>query len=961
MFPAHLRRASRRSPPVERGTLHKRFHITPRRCYPIHQAKYPVGSLPRVCWDEGYKKVVKRRMVCNPMTVRIPPPNLKRLRDFFLSSPASNGPDPCAKELAGNAQRQRKRRTAEEEEELIFLDGQKTKRRRNDSSGRGRLAGDFLITNRAPAAHTPKPEARKRSLTTESSEDLTSNSQTKTHIAGILSFGERNAISSSYSSTQGTSISQLCKRNSPTSPWPQILERPAKKAREEELCPPANSSTSDKVFDKVTVNASQGKKVPDTDTKKQSNLGTLLSSPESSGTRKRKTQLLCPRRGVPLTLPPAPLLGYTVTAEDLDQEKRARLQRINEALEDKDKGKAISSSVIEKPPTTKSSLTLTMPDTEPAFSPASLPDPGTNLLLESWKNMQNQRETQAFPKPAEATTPAPAPIKMPSLSHGPLGTSLPELQQNTSSDAFLGPAPMLSRTQVIDTKTPVAPQAETPAIAQGLPASFSTDPGMLFVVPCHLPPNPSCSEASDLSSAYSTYQILFLSPRKSDSGSTLVPIPSSTMTLAASSSLPTKTSTTITGDSKSVFGSIEPPSSVPLSAPFSFQQPTSTATTAPVFNGLATTTSTVAFVTKTSSSTESASKPAFGFGLNSLAGSSVSTSNSIPFGIPPASATGLSKTGFSEFKFHQLLPVSTSAAVTSSGQPLRSVMPMASSSSSSTSTTTTITGCSGFPTSLPTPLAATTNQQYSTFPNITTPTFNYPFVSSAKSTGQPYPGPHTQPTFGATQGHQPQDAGPGTAPSFGSSFTFGNTLAPSPAPASPQTQLATSGSERIAFAGQKGTVSGLHTSASMQPLFRGTSTVSAFMAAASGFAAPIQTTTRTSSSTSGRSTPSPFTFGDSAAPSDSWNLGLGVTSQGNSNTSGAFSFRARQSRATGTSTPFGGEQLQPHLQNALKPNQGFLGLQHFGSAAPSFVSGVGSKNPGARQILQARRQHSRKK
>ncbi|XP_048199606.1 nuclear envelope pore membrane protein POM 121-like [Perognathus longimembris pacificus] len=958
MFPAHLRRASRRSPPVERGAFHKRFHITPRRCYPIHQAKYPIGALPRVCWDEGYQKVVKRRMVCNPMTVRIPPPNRKRLRNFFLSSPASNGPDPCAKELAADANVERKKRTVEEEEQ-IFLDGQKTKRRRNDSSGGGHLAGDSLMTIRAPASHTTKPEARKRSLTSESSDDSVSNSKISTHIAGILSFGDRNAISSSYSSTLGTSISQLCKRNSSPSSRPQVLERPAKKAREEELCQPSSSSAPDTVSeDKVTDKLSQGKKAPDTDTKKQPNSGTLLSITGRSGTRKRKTQLLRPRRGVPLTLPPAPQVGYTVTAEDLDQEKRERLQRINEALEDKDKDKAVSSSVMEKPPTTQPSLTSTVPDTGPTFSSASLPDPDARLLLESWKNMQNCRHTQVFPKQAGTTTSALVPTKTPNLSHGPIGTSLPGLQRNNSSDALLGPAPTFSRTQVFDIKTPAAPQAETPAIAQGLPAPLpTTDPGMLFVVPCHLPSNPSCSAAPDVSSAYYTFQILFLSPNRSDSGSACVPSPSSTMALASSSTFPTKTSTTITGDSKPVIGSIVPSNSVPLSTPF-FKQPTSTATTAPVFTGLATTTSTVASVTTTSSSTESASKPIFGFGVNGVASSSVSTSNLIPFGAAPASVSGLPKNENSEFNFQQPLPVSTLAAVTSFGQPLCSVTLMTSSSSSNTCTTTTITSCSGFPTSLPTTLAATTNQQYLTFPNITTPTFNLPFASSAKCTPQPYPGPNTQPAFGATQEQQQQATGPGFAPSSGNSFTFGNTLGPSAAPASAQTQLATSGSERIAFAGQKGTASALHTSASMQPTFGGTSTVSSFRIVASGFPAPTQTYTRTSSSTFGRSTPSPFTFGDSAAPAGSWNLGLDAATPGNSNNSGAFSFRARQSRI---STPFGGGRLQPHLRNVLKPNQGFLGIQPFGSAAPSFAGGTGSKNPGPRQILQARRQHSRKK
>ncbi|KAI5945471.1 Nuclear envelope pore membrane protein POM 121C [Manis javanica] len=40
-------------------------------------------------------------------------------------------------------------------------------------------------------------------------------------------------------------------------------------------------------------------------------------------------------RGIPLILPPSPLLGYSITAEDLDLGKKASLQWLNKVLEDK--------------------------------------------------------------------------------------------------------------------------------------------------------------------------------------------------------------------------------------------------------------------------------------------------------------------------------------------------------------------------------------------------------------------------------------------------------------------------------------------------------------------------------------------------------------------------------------------------------------------------------------------------
>lgn len=113
--------------------------------------------------------------------------------------------------------------------------------------------------------------------------------------------------------------------------------------------------------------------VTDTATGKQQSLWTSPPTPGSSGQRKRKIQLLPSRRGDQLTLvglvhpsqlllsvwgrffqllgvgltclcflgqPPPPELGYSITAEDLDMERKASLQWFNKVLEDKP-GKAV--------------------------------------------------------------------------------------------------------------------------------------------------------------------------------------------------------------------------------------------------------------------------------------------------------------------------------------------------------------------------------------------------------------------------------------------------------------------------------------------------------------------------------------------------------------------------------------------------------------------------------------------
>lgn len=405
-LPTPLLRPSRRPPHRDCGPLSSRFVITPRRRYPIQQAQYSLlGALPTVCWNGGHKKAVlsprNSRMVCSPVTVRIAPPDSKLFRssmseqilDTTLSPPSSNAPDPCAKETVLNALKEKKKRTVAEEDQL-HLDGQENKRRRHDSGGSGHSAFEPLVANGVPAAFVPKPGSLKRSLASQSSDDhLNKRSRTSSvsslasACTGGIPSSSRNAITSSYSSTRG--ISQLWKRSGPTSsPFSspassrsQTPERPAKKTREEEPCQQSSSSPP-----LVTDKESPGEKVTDTTTGKQQSSWTSPPTPGSSGQRKRKIQLLPSRRGDQLTLPPPPELGYSITAEDLDMERKASLQWFNKVLEDKPDD--ASASATDGPPSTSPPFTFTLPAVGPAASPASLPAPSSNPLLESLKKMQ---------------------------------------------------------------------------------------------------------------------------------------------------------------------------------------------------------------------------------------------------------------------------------------------------------------------------------------------------------------------------------------------------------------------------------------------------------------------------------------------------------------------------------------------------------------------------------------------
>ncbi|XP_057619971.1 nuclear envelope pore membrane protein POM 121C isoform X1 [Chionomys nivalis] len=1026
-LPTPLLRPSRRLPHRECGSLSSRFVITPRRRYPIQQAQYSLlGALPTVCWNGGHKKAVlsarNSRMVCSPVTVRIAPPDSKLLRSSMpeqtlnttLSSPSSNVPDPCAKETVLNALREKKKRTVEEEDQLP-LDGQENKRRRHDSSGSGHSAFEPLVANGVPAAFVPKPGSLKRSLASQSSDDHLNkrsrtssvSSLTSTCTGGIPS-SSRNAITSSYSSTRG--ISQLWKRSggptsspfsSPASSRSQTPERPAKKTREEEPCHPSSSSAP-----LVTDKESPREKVADSATGKQQNSWTSPPTSGSSGQRKRKVQLLPSRRGDQLTLPPPPELGYSITAEDLDMERKASLQWFNKVLEDKTDD--APTSATETPPATNPPFMFTLPAVGPAASPAALPAPSSNPLLESLKKMQDSPAPPSSEPAAAATTAAPSPPKTPSLLT-PVVSPLTEPVASTSSDSkptatFLGLTPASSATPLTDTKSSGVPQAEQSASTPASTAPSPTPkPSMLFGM-LSPPANSSSLAMPGPASASPMFKPIFMATPKSENDSPLPSSSSATTTASPTTTLSTTASTTA-HTFKPIFDSVEPFTTMPLAAPFSLKQTTATATAtatpAPLFAGLATATSTVA-----SGTTTSASKLVFGFGVTSVASTAnntmTSTSQPLLFGGGPSVTAASSAPALpSIFQFGKPPATAASTAGTSFSQPLGSSAQTAASSSSGAS------GFSGFGSTLTTSTSApaTTSQPTLTFSNTVTPTFNIPFSSGAKPALPAYPGANPQPTFGATEGATK----PALAPSFGSSFTFGNSVAstPSAAPAP-----ATFGSAaQAAFGGLKATASTFGTPASTQPAFGSTTSVFSFgSATTSGFGATTQTTNSgSSSSLFGSSAPSPFTFGGSAASSGSGGFGLSAT-PGTGSTSGTFSFGSGQSGTTGTTTSFGGSLSQNTLGTTSQsspfafnvgstpeskpvfggtstptfgqstpapgigtagsslsfgassaPAQGFVGVGAFGSAAPSFSIGAGSKTPGARQRLQARRQHTRKK
>uniref|UniRef100_A0A7N4PLL8 POM121 transmembrane nucleoporin C n=1 Tax=Sarcophilus harrisii TaxID=9305 RepID=A0A7N4PLL8_SARHA len=989
------------------------------------------------------------------------------MNSAVVNSPSRNTPDPCAKETVMNALKESRKRAVEEDDQ-IFCDAQENKRRRHDSSGSGHSAFEPLVANGAPASLVPKPGSLKRSLTSQCAEDnlnkrsrtSSTSSLTNTTPGGIPS-SIRNAITSSYSSTRG--FSQLWKRSgpstsplsSPASSRSQTPERPVKKAREEELH--QSSSLTPMTSDKE----SQAEKVTDTPTWKKQSSWSTPSTSGSGGKRKRKVQLLPSRRGDQLTLPPPPQLGYSITAEDLDLEKKAALQWFNKVLEEKTDPPP--ASVAESSPAPRP-LSFTSSETATSSS-AAPPAASANLLLDSLKKMQSSPNPAALTDAAGAApAAAPSPLKPasppaapgPSEPGPPAATSVASKPVSTFS--LMSPATTLAATTSSSSQAPPAPVSEgsskpltspspKPSLLFGMlsapPPTSSAPTPTPAPAPTPTPapaptptststpapaPTPTPTTSSAPSPATPMFKPIFGAPPKMESG--VSPAAPPTPTPASCGSVLSTTPSSSTTTFKPIFGSMGPPSSLPLASPF-LKQPSSsapstavtTAVLAPLFSGLPSAQSAAAPAPTTTAAaastgtTDSGAKPAFGFGLSSLAGTagaaatatttSATTTTPTPslsqpflFGAAPAAGSSFTPSTGSMFQFNKPAATTSSTAAATTANTFGAVQ-----------ATPSGTGGFGFGGSVTTAALPTTSQVTLTFgPTTTTAAFSSPFGSSIKTMPPPpYPGATPQPAFGSVDGQQQQQGATkaGPTPSFSSTFSFGGSSGPSPALPQPTFGSAA----QPAFGGAKPPTS-FGAPASTQPAFGSTNTVFSFgTATTSSFGASTQTTSSgTGSSMFSSMTLAPFTFGSSTSAASSGGFGASTAGPGTSSSTTAFSFGASQSGASSAATPFGAALNQNPLapssstpfafnvantsenksvfggtstptfgQSAPAPGAGTVGSSlsfgtpatpaqsfvgagpSFGPSTPSFSIGAGSKTPGARQRLQARRQHTRKK
>ncbi|XP_078278567.1 nuclear envelope pore membrane protein POM 121 isoform X2 [Rhinoraja longicauda] len=410
----------------EHQAMVNKFTVTPRRRYPIHQPQYSVpGTLPTVRWD-GYQKknILSSRnsiMVHSPVTVKIARPDASiihsPLLDQMMSPAVSPLIDPCSKTTVLNALKESRKRMVEDDPERSLISEHENKRRRHDSSGSGHSAFEPLLANGAPASLVPKPGTLKRGTNSQCSDDPISKRSRTSSISSLNSIcvggkqsSVRNPIFSSYSSTRGQIQglrNYLSPRNttplpSPASSRSETPERSGKKLREEEI-QRSNASTPVRV-DRPEKDQSIEEETVTPVSKLSSS--TVDSSMEGDGKRKRKIPLLTKRKGDQLTLHPPIELGYTITADDMDSEKKASLDRIKKVLQEKDEPSKSLEPVMIVP--SVSLFTPLIVETSAGSTPisTSISPIISNPLLDSLKMMQEHTNFTATSDSANGMNPS---------------------------------------------------------------------------------------------------------------------------------------------------------------------------------------------------------------------------------------------------------------------------------------------------------------------------------------------------------------------------------------------------------------------------------------------------------------------------------------------------------------------------------------------------------------------------
>ncbi|KAM4795673.1 nuclear envelope pore membrane protein POM 121-like [Rhinophrynus dorsalis] len=955
----------------EAPDLSNRTYMSPRRRYPIHQPQYCMpGSLPMVCLN-GYQRkpllVPKNPVVRSPVTVKI-----ARLDSSIAKSPVLDQllpvcpesssvpptPDPCAKETVLNAIRESRKRANKDDDHSISGGIENKRRRQGIHESRG-LILEPLEDNGPPSSLLLRSDNSRSGL--QVSDDhvsklscSSSNSSMSNSTMTGIPMSAHNAIISSYSSTRY--LLQKRKRSAQNTSNPtsrcDTPEWPVKKARDE--LHEINHSTP--VLSNSREHSSGN--LSETPISKKSTIKSPSETGSGGGRWRKKMLLVCSGKDDQYLLPLPPIPGYNITSEDFDSAKKAALQRLNKAL---DEPLPVSSA----PAATSSSPLFSLPTSTRTSLESQTTPASSNPLLQSLAKMQGQDGSQV-PTATIAVT----------QSSSQATTAIPNMSLNsftTGSSSTDGkkpnPTPSLSSADTpVTSLVPQSlhsapPKSESPKNSLlkilGKPVENNAQPAFkpIFETPQTANSPTVTLSTTGLSATTNTVTATTFKPIFGDSNSQ--PAQTTKPMFGDSSSQPASANTF-----KPIFG--VPGSQVANSAaasPFTLQVSTSTAVTQSfsnlggAVNGTGPSTDNTVKPTlviptiSNTNTTSSSTAPTFQFGA--AASQSLSTSSSSTTSLLGSNPTVTSQTKPAA-PFGQA-PTSQANAgfVFSSQTPLSSNTQslQATAFGSTTSAFTATFGSNTNPSSFPSiPVTASFNSgsgsdvQAGKSTTTTLPAF-------AGSVGQTTFGTSTQTPFGSSS--QPA-FGASVQPTFGTtntSFSFGNTASAATKPATfgslSNTQTNSTPNTSVFGGGTAAPFSFGGGSSTNMPFMSGTQSNST--AGTSGFnfgaAASIA--------------PAPSAFGSSSVTQHS----IGTTNQ---NTTFNFGTPGTTENKVqfGTSTPAFGQSSSATgvlsfgtPAGPVFPNTG----PSFSPSTPSFSIGSGSKPSGARQRLQARRQHPRKK
>ncbi|XP_026862242.2 nuclear envelope pore membrane protein POM 121 [Electrophorus electricus] len=985
-----------------------RFTITPQRHYPLQQmGTSSVGVLPPAQWDGFSKKNIltqRNAPLHSPVTVKIARPDSTTRSSFFdqLNSPGAHvspgfgvQADPCSRETVLSVLRESRKRDVDDEDK-DRASGQKSKRRRQNSSESSQSAFEPLLANGTPSQLVPKPGSLKRGINASVMEESTLKRSRTSSISSVgggpascgVPGSARNPIRSSYSSSQGCpqrrvmSSLSLSPLASPGSSRCQTPERVAKKPREEDATSPSSASSvkSDKAAADLALGS--GKRTPTPEAPVMS----LSDSGGSNGKRKRKIPLVSTRRGDQISLPPPPELGYTITVKDLDMEKKAVLSQIHKVLKEPEPEKPAPGPIPGPIPgptlsvglfshlAPATSATVTPAVSAPSLASLSPPSAGPALASTTTSSPAPAPTIDLTVTPTSTASSVLAPVATPpsvtptsgaavALS---LANTLQESLQNMKNSSLLTSSSLLTAASA----APTAPTAASPVpMPTAAPAvATAKGPGVVKPEPALSTPQPTvpalpAPSAAPMPSAFAQILAQPLQPSSIFSvvGNSL--IPSSTLALTPVSAAPTPIT---------MAASTAPASTTAQPAPSGFK---------PIF-GVATTAPASAVGVKP---TQPTFKPIFGSAGLSAFGQPATSASSTP-------ATKSSTPMFSSLTTTQPQATSVPSSTPAAQAPSQSVF--SSWGAASTSSVPAPSGTFQFraPSSTSntaTSSSTTTNFQFNAIkptqtapPAVSQSTFTFGQVPAAQnSTASPFGG------FGMANSTSTTAANTSTTQAaFGSSVfsvstSFPSVPAQAPAASKPFTFGAGSGSNALTpfTFGAPASTAAPAFGTPAQPAFGGASTGFSFGNTTSQLVAPaFGATTQVTASVPGPT----FTFGAAQAnpqnssqgasalpPSGGFNFAASLSgAQFGTPTPAAqtpgFSFGASNTDtkpAFGTSTPVFGTGGGPiPFGSPGTPVQGFS-ASSFATPSATFSIGAGSKPSGARQRLQARRQHVRKK